>query len=595
MVCNHCGKANTNGNKFCLWCGQILEQEELGSSVCSSCSAKLPEGAQFCLQCGRPCNTLDSEPELEPIPDSESTPLCTVCGATLLENAQFCLHCGHPCNTLDSEPGLEPIPDPELTPLCTVCGATLLENAQFCLHCGYPCNASDSEPEAAPEQRIPSEKSRESDSSFEPELPLEPEQTPSVCVACGAVLRENALFCSECGLRCVIEESTVEPTTEELILVNCPICHTPWVDHAAFCHYCGNPRSATPPTVESQPPVCERCGTAFLDGTNFCHHCGQSRMPAEATAEKKPEKRGIAWKVWLAVLVTVAIGIAIFVGVYYSEEYMMLHLRKEIKDESARLQCAEEYIMSHHYEEAIGELEGLESKEAEALREYAQLGIKRKNYLESYKSEHAVINEDDEMLALLNRFTANFWLFSRSGLEKYLPPTLRAEFQLDLEEMNKITDYLSDYTSTVYNAQCIYKAFWVKRDHEIYTLAELQSYVDTAQQGIASFEEQYTKIGLNNKLGWTGFKRYYDMCEVFTEAINNNIMMEQKRIDESAEQFEWYESQQMNEPVMDHIWQVSGNGLTTVACEADLYTNCQRMYNTIFCGLVYKAMYIPGV
>jgi len=49
------------------------------STVCSSCNAQIPTGSKFCLQCGQKVN--------EPL-------FCLNCGEKLPPDAKFCLKCG---------------------------------------------------------------------------------------------------------------------------------------------------------------------------------------------------------------------------------------------------------------------------------------------------------------------------------------------------------------------------------------------------------------------------------------------------------------------------------------------------------------------
>lgn len=73
-VCPSCGNVNPMGAKFCLECGQKLEQ----GVACLACGHLNPVGAKFCLECG---NRLIS-------------PRCPSCGAELPEGTKFCPDCG---------------------------------------------------------------------------------------------------------------------------------------------------------------------------------------------------------------------------------------------------------------------------------------------------------------------------------------------------------------------------------------------------------------------------------------------------------------------------------------------------------------------
>ena len=74
-VCKKCGTALQSGARFCLNCGNKVEE----GKACPHCGTVLPEGAKFCFNCGKPL-----------------TRVCANCGAELPENAKFCLICGNP-------------------------------------------------------------------------------------------------------------------------------------------------------------------------------------------------------------------------------------------------------------------------------------------------------------------------------------------------------------------------------------------------------------------------------------------------------------------------------------------------------------------
>jgi len=53
------------------------------SMTCSKCNSKVPEGSKFCLQCGEKVNNVL---------------FCMSCGEKLPQNAKFCLKCGKGIN-----------------------------------------------------------------------------------------------------------------------------------------------------------------------------------------------------------------------------------------------------------------------------------------------------------------------------------------------------------------------------------------------------------------------------------------------------------------------------------------------------------------
>ncbi len=73
VKCPACGTDNPAGAKFCLNCGQQMENE----LHCPDCGEPIVKGAKFCLNCGRKLQNT-----------------CPNCGKELVEGAKFCPECG---------------------------------------------------------------------------------------------------------------------------------------------------------------------------------------------------------------------------------------------------------------------------------------------------------------------------------------------------------------------------------------------------------------------------------------------------------------------------------------------------------------------
>lgn len=76
VKCSKCGGLNPSNAKFCLNCGEKIEQ--VASSVCPSCGEPIIPGAKFCLNCGQKLGAN----------------VCPNCGKEIVPGAKFCLECG---------------------------------------------------------------------------------------------------------------------------------------------------------------------------------------------------------------------------------------------------------------------------------------------------------------------------------------------------------------------------------------------------------------------------------------------------------------------------------------------------------------------
>ena len=62
-VCPNCKSTLTDGQKFCPYCGTVVEEEKLPASlVCTKCGVEVPFETKFCPECGTPIRaTANSE------------------------------------------------------------------------------------------------------------------------------------------------------------------------------------------------------------------------------------------------------------------------------------------------------------------------------------------------------------------------------------------------------------------------------------------------------------------------------------------------------------------------------------------------------
>lgn len=65
MKCSKCGTENAAGYKFCVKCGNKLEEEQPREFVCTKCGTQLKAGMKFCTKCGTPVTAVP-QPGMQP-------------------------------------------------------------------------------------------------------------------------------------------------------------------------------------------------------------------------------------------------------------------------------------------------------------------------------------------------------------------------------------------------------------------------------------------------------------------------------------------------------------------------------------------------
>ena len=102
------------------------------------------------------------------------------------------------------------------------------------------------------------------------------------CPFCGAELKDDSLFCTECG-------------KELPKAIECPHCGAPVNEGDVFCTECGKRIDEVPQATSSEPtkPKCPHCDAFINEGDVFCMECGRKLdepQPTEAVEVVAPKE-----------------------------------------------------------------------------------------------------------------------------------------------------------------------------------------------------------------------------------------------------------------------------------------------------------------
>ncbi len=274
-ICKNCGELNTSDSQFCSNCGStaLVFKEEI---ACPNCGATNDSASLHCIACGAELNhvaqsvvglengqsllngetPLDNANDIQSVSKSTIIPMaetasCPNCGAQVAITEIYCSHCGANVASLHQHRVVS-------RKICPVCGTPNDINSKYCSYCYAGLSEAKIE-----DFQVVRDSVAVDDTSVELTRLEGLDGKKSVCPNCGALNEVDELFCQNCGLKIVVEDTRKY----------CPNCGVENPVDSKFCVNCqwsfvGN----APDTVEKWK--CDKCGSLNDKEDLFCSNCG---------------------------------------------------------------------------------------------------------------------------------------------------------------------------------------------------------------------------------------------------------------------------------------------------------------------------------
>lgn len=115
-LCSKCGGPVGEDDKFCMSCGQKIEETTV---KCPNCNELIEKGNRFCIYCGYDLENND-----------ENRLCCPKCNSLVEEDSKFCIYCGFDLSSTE-------IVEEEKELYCPNCSEEVSADDNFCSSCGY--------------------------------------------------------------------------------------------------------------------------------------------------------------------------------------------------------------------------------------------------------------------------------------------------------------------------------------------------------------------------------------------------------------------------------------------------------------------------
>lgn len=240
QICPACGCVLEEDSRFCIYCGSSMTvpEEETEQTVEESTVTEWAEEEQTAAEAV--AGELPAEEAAAEDPVVEEPPEEDPAAKESVNEVPAAEEPASEVVILDQwvrvpEPAVEaeaPASEPELADFCACCGAVLDPENTFCTQCGTKrtpkAEVSAPVEDATPveEPVVVTEEPAEAPAGEEKEL-------QRLCAQCGSPVREDALFCTQCGAR--YESAPVQPEPDDL----CKGCGAKLMPGDRFCIYCG--------------------------------------------------------------------------------------------------------------------------------------------------------------------------------------------------------------------------------------------------------------------------------------------------------------------------------------------------------------------
>lgn len=288
---------------------------------------------------------------------------------------------------------------------------------------------------------------------------------------------------------------------------------------------------------------CPECGNKIEENSLFCSSCGYKFENQDANTVsnvkkvKKPINKALVGVLSIVICLCLVAGIGS--GIYFNSE-------------SYKISKAETLILDGEFHKALDKIDSVNTDQAEAMREFVDLELSIKKFLENYSG--GLINDSsasgEEVLKNLDEVLSCIDGFQERSKYSWLPKKLADKYHFYYTMQTYWNDNFFEYELVFCEVQEVFNNPVVRNQatedsYKRFTLEELQENVDVSQNALNTINSQFLKKSWPNIGALSGnfleseeFTNIKGILDSLINKVTEEIATQQESINESMKKFD---------------------------------------------------------